>query len=385
MRGDLNAKVGGADDFRLRIREALRNRLFPNTSLIVKQLAGGIGHAENSVSRWRNGESRLFADDLYRIARFFARRGDTKFLSEIFGDLLPGATASSQLEDMVLSLVRTAFTGLTQSGAPNRDACYWCTADGMLAVAPVGHGEFIRRALRLPADQAEDQIAYATSNLGWIALTISTHNNVSVEYDRWKLAPLAAERACEWLAERSNRIAGATCRLHIEGKWIETQHDSPNSLIAAISQAGVIRHNFARPWVVTRLSLDKVSHPRLKELLRIHDGASDKLVHAAAAIGALTTSNIFSVDGDDVFSQHAATEYAFNKQAVAGQNIMSRTDTNYASMVKSRVLQTQNDGPLYCAISGPLLGGYVRYFNLALPAGDNTVLTSTVPVGMTEE
>jgi transcriptional regulator with XRE-family HTH domain len=384
MSENLNVTNGGLGGFGGRIRESMRKRLFPNSPLVVKQLAAGVGRSENSILRWRNGETRLFADDLFAMARFFARRGDTSFLSEIFRDLLPVATPSSQLEDMLLSLVRTAFVGLNMSNLNHQSACYWCTADGMLVVAPVGHAEFIRRTLR-QTDMAQEEVAYATSNLGWIALTISTDNNVVVEYDRWTIAALAAEQACEWLSERDGRIGGAKRRIHVESRWIEIPHDPPNSIISAVSDAGVVRSKLPRPWDITRLPVNGVTHPLLQHLLRVHNEAPDRLIDAAAAVGALSTSNVFFITGEDVVARHVASEYAFNKQAVVGQNVMARSDKSYAAMVRARVLQAQRSGPLYCAISGPLLGGYVKYLNLALPNGTGTVLTSTIPIGMTDE
>lgn len=375
---------GGLADFGDRVRESMRKRLFPNSALIVKQLAAGVGRSENSILRWRNGETRLFADDLHAMAKFFARRGDTSFLFEIFRDLLPSASPSSQLEDMVLSLVRTAFAGLNTSTLDYHSACYWCTASGTLAIAPLGHAEFVGRTLRQP-DMDQEPVDYATSHLGWIALTINTDHSVIVEYDRWRIAAVAAERACEWLSERAGRLSGAQRRIRIEGQWIRVEHDPPSSIISAVSDAGVVRAKFRRPWDVTRLPIDSVTHPRLQQLMRIHQAAPDRLVDAVAATDALSTSNIFSVADEDVFASHVASEFAFNKQAVAGQNVMARSDKSYASMVRSRVLQADREGPLYCAISGPLPVGYVKYLNLALPNGAGTVLTSTIPIGMTDE
>ncbi|MGH6968148.1 MAG: helix-turn-helix domain-containing protein [Stellaceae bacterium] len=68
-------------DFQSNFQEALRRRLFPNAPLHLKQIAGMIGRSENTVARWWRGETRIAGDDLYRIARFFADRGDAGFFA----------------------------------------------------------------------------------------------------------------------------------------------------------------------------------------------------------------------------------------------------------------------------------------------------------------
>ncbi len=59
---------------------------------------------------------------------------------------------------------------------------------------------------------------------------------------------------------------------------------------------------------------------------------------------------------------------------------MSISDTDYAVMVRSRLLTTIREGPIYCELSGTLNNEYLHYLNLAIPEPGvhGKVITSTV-------
>jgi len=368
-------------DFQARLRDALRRRLYPNASLHLKEIARAIGRSENTVTRWWRGETQLRGEDLYRIARFFHRRGDVAFLSELFGELITSNMLSTAAEAAVVALVREALAQGSVSGRGNDsfDEHVWFTADGAIEASPTGHADFVRRTLRI-SERAGDLTAYATRVLGWIALTVRGDGTVVVRHDGRRVGALAAERVCEWLEDRADRIKHVRRSVHIDGAWVEAFHASVRAATAAIAKVAFIVRLPRRPWRVERLPLDSVGDPRLSALLKAYGAAPHRIIHVAAASGAFTTSSVFGVKGDDVISHHVATGFGFDTMSVEGLNVLSRPDTDYALMVQARILRTRREGPTYYELTGTIDDTSVRYYNLALPepGPDGRVLTSTV-------
>jgi transcriptional regulator with XRE-family HTH domain len=371
-------------DFQERFREALRLRLFPNASVHLKEIAGAIGRSENTVTRWWRGETRINGEDLDRLANFFGRRGDRNFLEEVFGSaIVPDATAGS-VEDKALALVRAAFAEAGQQSRMTHDSHVWFTADGAMEPAEQGHSEYVRRTLSIP-EAAGDLIGYATRVLGWIGLVDRADGVVIVRHDARRVARLAAERACDWLDDRADRISHVRRSVHVEGRWIEATHAGAHLAASAIAKVAFISRVLRRPWNVMQLPFASITDSRLLALLRAHHEAPEKLIHAAAEMGAFTTSHVFGVSGDNVTSRHVATQFGFDPRTIEGFNVLSRADTDYALMVQSRVLRTKREGANYCELTGTIDGNYVRYLNLALPepGPEGRVLTSTVILELT--
>jgi|SRR5579862_3170850 len=368
-----------AGDFESRFREALRRRLYPHAPLHLKQIARAIGRSENTVARWWRGETRILADDLYRLAEFIVGRGDRKFLQEIFFDLLPKDAAQDDLAASVLTLVRGALASASREGGIDRDAHHWFTADGEIAEAATGHADYVRAVLRLPGT-AGDLPAYAMRTLGWIALTERADGVLVIRHNGRRLAPLAAQRICEWLEDHAERVPHVRRSVCMEGHWIEAYHQGAHAAATAIAKVAFIVHVPRRPWVVKPLPLDRVADTRLKALLQVHQSEPDKLVRAAAAMGAFTTSSLFGVSGGDVFSHHVATDFGFDPSTVEGLNVLSRPDTDYALMLHARIMRARREGAVYAELAGTIEDHYVRYLSLTLPEpGDHgRVLTSSV-------
>jgi len=367
------------EDFQSRFRETLRRRLYPNASLHLKEIAGAIGRSENTVTRWWRGETRITAEDLHRIAQVLARRGDRQFLQDVFADLLPVGTSAGGIEESVLAFARAVLAEAGQSSRVGRDSNVWFTADGLLAVAPLGHADYVRRVLRLP-EGAGDLAAYAMRVLGWIAITDRADGVVVIRHDGRRVAPLAAERICEWLDDCADRIPQVRRAIHMEGRWIEAHHPEARAAAAAIAKVAFIVRIPRRAWIINPLPLDSITDARLADLLRTHYQAPDKLVHAAADMGAFTTSNVFGVSGDDVISHHIGTSLGFDPSTFEGLNVLSRPDTDYALMVQARVLRTRREGANYNELIGTIDDRNVRYLNLAMPEPGpmGRVLTSSV-------
>jgi transcriptional regulator with XRE-family HTH domain len=370
-----------ADDFQTRFRDALRRRLYPQAGLHLKQVAAAIGRAENTVARWWRGETRILAEDVYSLAAFFASRGDRDFLPEIFVEFLPAASASlsDDMASSVLALIRSALTNPDRGVAGNREACIWFTADGALAAAPQGHAAYARSALRLPG-VGGDVAAYAMRVLGWIAVTERGDSGVSIRHDGRRVAPLAAERICDWLEDRADRLEQLRRSIVMDGRAVEAHHVSAHAAAAAIAKVAFIVRVPRRPWTVRPLPLDRISDPRLGALLEVYREQPRQLVRMAAAMGAFTTSSLFGVTGSDVVSHCVGTDLGFDPETVEGLNVLSRPDTEYALMLRARILATRRDGPVYNELCGTIDAYNVRYLNLALPEAGSSgrVLTSSV-------
>jgi transcriptional regulator with XRE-family HTH domain len=226
-------------DFQERFREALRRRLFPNASVHLKEIAGAIGRSENTVTRWWRGETRVNGEDLDRISSFFVRRGDQAFLEEVFGSAIGTGAASNSVDDRALALVRAAFAEVGHHSRMTNDAHVWFTPDGAMEPAEHGHAEYVRRTLSMP-ESAGDLIAYATRVLGWIGLVDRADGVVVVRHDARRVARLAAERACEWLDDRADRISQVRRSVHMAGRWIEATHPDAHFAASAIAKVAFI-------------------------------------------------------------------------------------------------------------------------------------------------
>src|ERR1700712_498547 len=131
-------------DFQDRFREALRRRLFPNASVHLKEIAGSIGRSENTVTRWWRGETRVNGEDLDRIANFFGRRGDHRFLEEVFeGALTAEGGGAGSVEERALTLVRDALAEAGRQSRLSSDTNIWVTAEGAMELAEQGHSEYV--------------------------------------------------------------------------------------------------------------------------------------------------------------------------------------------------------------------------------------------------
>lgn len=368
-----------AGDFDTRFREALRRRLYPNAPLHLKQIARAIGRSENTVTRWWRGETRILANDLFQLAKFLGDRGDHEFLREIFADLEPAAALSDGLAGSVLALVRAALATSGRDGGIDHDSHRWFLADGETAFAPAGHADYVRNSLRLTGTGG-DLAAYAMRVLGWIAMTVRADGVVVIRHDGRRVAPLAAERICEWLEDHGERVTRARRSVLIDGHWIEAQHPSAEAAATAIAKVAFIVRVARRPWVMKLLPLDSIMDPRLKTLIQLHAQDPERLVHGAAAMGAFTTSSLFGVRGEDVVSFHVGTDLGFDPSMVEGLNVLARPDTDYAMTLQARILKARREGPLYGELSGTIDAFNVRYLSLTLPEpGPNgRVLTSSV-------
>jgi hypothetical protein len=77
---------GNSTDLWRNFAEALRRRLHPNSGIHPKQAAHIAGVSVDTFMRYWRGESRIPAEAVGNLARFFAGGGDVAFLAEVYGD-----------------------------------------------------------------------------------------------------------------------------------------------------------------------------------------------------------------------------------------------------------------------------------------------------------
>ncbi len=363
-------------EFYERFAAALRVRLHPNTTLHLKQLAPGISRSEHTISRWWHGESRPLAEDIDRLAAFFAKRGDQGFLAAVYNEsnLAVEEVSDARLIQFFRKLMADAVAGEIET-----EKHFWFDADGAMAPAPLGHARFAASVLGMP--MSGDLVRYAISMQGWIAVTVSRASAIMIRHDGRRIAPLAAERLCEWLHAACAQAAAVRRQVHIDKEWVDAEHDSPELAAAAIERIAFIVRAPRKRWSVAELPLDAVSHPSLKNLLAVYRRAPDKIIHAAAEMGAFTMSGVFRVNGEEVISQHVATGFPdLDPIRNEGHNVLSRPDTDYAVMVWARMIKTKRQGASFHDLSGSVNNYNVRYLNLALsePGPMGRVLSSSV-------
>jgi hypothetical protein len=362
-------------DFQVQLQEALRRRLYPNGPLHLKEVAAAIGRADNTVTRWWRGETCVTGSDLYQLAQFFAQRGDSGFLRDIFGALLSHGGSASP---MAVALARAVLIEAGDSHAPVAPRDAWIKADGQMTPTVLDHIGRLCTELKLPRHHG-DPIGYAIRVLGWVAVSENSDGTVAVRHSSRRVSPLAAERACDWLEDNADQIREVE-RLVLTGtEWVQAVHHAAGAAAKAIADTVFLMRLPRREWKTNRLSLDAVQEPLLRKLLRAYHEASDQVIHAAAKMGAFTTSNVYGIDGDDVICHHIGTSLGFDAR-VEGMNVLARADTEYALALHDRVLRTNREGPAYYELTGMIDDRYARYLNLTLPAGSAParVLTSSV-------
>ncbi len=372
----------GVKGFYERFAEALRLRLYPNTTLHLKQLAAGIGRSEHTISRWWHGESRPLAEDIDRMASFFSKRGDHGFLAAVFDEskAQPDNISDARLIEFFRKLMTDAAKNAAASEGTN-DHNLWFCGDATITPAPLGHAKYAAIVLGMP--MSGDLVRYAVSVLGWIAVTVRSDDLVVIRHDGRRVAPVAAERVCEWLKSRDERTSLVRRMIHMEGRWIDAYHDTAELAAAAMARIAFIVRAPRRRWNVTQLPLTEVKDPLLSELLGIYRRTPDKVIHAAADLGAFTVSGVFSVAGDEVTSHHVPTEFFdLDPWLIEGKNVLSRADTDYAMMVRARIVKAKSEGATFHELSGSVNNYNVHYRSLALaePGLHGRILTSTVVI-----
>ena len=351
-------------DFYERFSDAIRRRLSPNTGLHLKQLAGAIGVSDDTLTRWSRGQTRITAEALGGLAEFFRRRGDSSLLGEIYGDLVPPTVPDlSQLRAVILEATRRLGAAETLSS----DFCYWVTDDGAMHHAPAGHREFARRILGFPAHLDDDYAVYAIRTLGWIAVTVISHQTAILRYARDGIDPLAATRICEFLHDEAKRGLDSAQRIvDIDRQWVTAAKSDPATAADAVAQAARIASS-AAVWDVARHPLDSVALPAFGDLLKAY-GNGEPLWAAAQRLGISASCTINRVEDGNVIALMIGPGLGTRSELRVGRNVLEWANTGYAKVVRDRCLAAR-ERPVFHRNDIPIDGMRCRYETLAFPDG----------------
>lgn len=348
-------------DLRTRVAGALRSRLAPNTGVHTKQLAHGIGRSTEAIRQWLNAETAIKAEDLAAVARFF---GDPRFLGEVYGDLLPGASRRQQ----------------PTIAAPSRDLFLWFTSKGVTHDAPAGHADFARRALNLSIHVAGDIELYVRRNLGWISLEWRRDGRASVRYDDRGIDVNAARAASAWLVQRINSIESVRRVVTIGDQSADLGESEPQHASEAIMRAAEIARTPQRvSWRVDRLPLDAVA--AFQPYLEAYAEAPGQIIESVARMGTLALCSLLRVRGNDVETISIGSHVPVPHGAeFIGRNVLARADSAYGEVLHQHMIEATTGGPTAYWLRGSIYARPVSYNRLAMYAGDESGLVVSVPI-----
>lgn len=349
--------------FERRFAEAIRRRLYPNSTLRLKMVAQDTGYSEDTIARWMQGKHRVFAGAVEDMASYFAARyGDPALLGELFeappDQKIPLSTSKYEV-----------------------DLCLWATEEAVLG-APAGHELFVRTALGLSPSTDQDLVRYAVTNLGWAAGTVYTDGRLVLRYAPRTLDAQVAFRLRDWLVSEGRRLTSLQIVAAAASGW------SPPSPLTIADAVRLFDRQAARgaltaalgeaSWKVERESLDTLASG-FRDVASIV-GRGDPM-RVAVGNGLIGTSSLFSIqNGSDVVSLYIGDSLGLPVERFAHRNVLDRDDVRYAALVHRHVLECLHAGPTVYHLEIDIAGRRRHYRRLAVPAGtgsQSTVLTTS--------
>jgi hypothetical protein len=351
--------------FERRFAEAVRRRLYPNSTLRLKMVSQDTGYSEDTIARWMQGKHRVFAGAVEDMASYFATRyGDHGLLGELFE--VPS--------DRKIPL-------LTAGERREVDLCLWATEEAMLAAAG-GHELFVRNALGLSPAADQDLVRYAVTNLGWVAGIVYTDGRLLLRYAPKTLDAQVAFRLRDWLVSEGRRLTTIQVVTTSGSNWslptsltmsdavrLFDRHAARGALTAALGETS---------WKVERESLDALAAGFRDVVAMV--GRGDPM-RVAVGNGLIGTSSLFSVqNGSDVVSLYIGDSLGLPVERFAHRNVLDRDDARYAALVHRHVLECLHAGPTLYHLEIDIAGRRRHYRRLAVPAmvgNQSTVLTTS--------
>lgn len=337
-------------DARDRIADALRRRLYPNSGVHLKQVAGAVGRSGEAVRQWAAGDAGIKAEDLYEVARFL---GDPSLLRDVYGDLWK--------VERVGGVRRLWFTD------------HGATHDGF-----ADHAEFVRRSLQLPRHAPGDLSAYARRNLGWVSVELRDGLAIAHYHDRG-IDGRAASAAAAWLLGHLPLIDAARRRVDLNERLVEVDDRDGDTVAAALTRAAQIAKVTTRvAWRVERLPLDAA--PALAPIIAAYHRAPERVVETVAGMGKLSACSLLRVSGPNVETVNVGSDVPCpHKGEFVGQNVFARADTAYAAVLHAH-MQGATEGATLHWLRGSIFGRPVSYMRAALYAGPESGLVLSAPI-----
>lgn len=317
---------------------ALIKRTAPNTGITLKMLANRTGYSEDTLQRARDDQTTISAALIQTADAALAAFGFPGLLAETYGCLPGGTQPASCLTP-------------PEVAAP-ADVCWWATHEGTLHTAALGHAEFARRYLDLPANTEADPRKFAIEHMGWLAVTRSTDGVLLLDGRADRAAPEAVERVADWLEKQRDAVVRAP---------MLAQHPASAAALAQQLRALAAPEGLPTTWRPERLAADEIADTEAAQLWRaVHDAGIERahLVETADRLGVLNRCALFLIDGDSVTSAHLGGALVVDR-SVVGRNVMSRRDIGYARMLRAHALESKT-GPTNYLIGRAEGGSYRR-------------------------
>jgi hypothetical protein len=328
---------------------ALIARTAPNTGVTLKMLANKTGYSEDTLQRGRDDLTTISAELIREVDAALSAFGFPGLITETYGCPPGGTQPASPLSP-------------PEAVAP-ADVCWWATHEGTLHTAALGHAEFARRYLDLPATTEADPRKFAIEHMGWLAVTRSTDGSLRLDGRADRAAPEAIERLADWLDGQREAVVRAPMF-----------DQRPASAVALAQQLRSLAAPETVPatWQPERLAEDQIADADAAQLWRaVHDAGIERahLVETAGRLGVLDRCALFVIDGDAVVSADLGRGL-FVDRSVVGRNVMSRRDVGYAQMLRAHALQAKAAPSNY--LIGRAEGGSYRRLAFGQQTSRNT-------------
>jgi hypothetical protein len=321
-----------------RLDAALSARHNPVTRGQYRNLCRVLGISDDTLRRYRHGETRIPVEVLLRMVDFYRETGDGGFAFEVLG--------------------------LTSQ--------WWITPKG--EVIPTSNLDLRARTHNGLLGVAGDAMAAARRNLGWVSVILS-EGTATVEYHERGLS-IKSVRALKPLilgAASVRRLVNLPERTVKVGA--ELPHDAFRSLEQVVSFNGLPA---PQAWRVERMRLETAEHRVAKQLARLAASGND-LVASAEKAGILPECSVFRVDGEDVTTLQIGSASPLPSDVKAtflARNVMARPDTRYGELIRAHVLEARG-GPTYYELDGTIMGKPAHYRRPIFPGGNGLYLTHT--------
>lgn len=326
---------------------ALTGRLYPNGKLGPKQLCWAVGISDDTLRRYRQGETRIPADVLMAMAAEFRKLGDDSFAAAVMGIASP-------------------------------DKLVWFSDTGTIHEATGGHAEFARRHLKMPVHAPGDMAAYAMRNLGWISGELRRDRLALVRYYDSSVDMKAASKVSTWLEQYRGSIDVVRRDVFVGNGWVNIGECRADVASSAICRAAEIARQPMRvPWRVERLSLETAKD--LAPLIKAYREAPADIVETAAKMGKLSGCSLLRVSGTTVETVSVGGDVPCPyKGEFVGHNVFARADTAYAAMLHSHMMGSTEGETLHW-LRGSIFARPVSYTRAAFYSGPETGLVLSVP------
>jgi hypothetical protein len=226
---------------------------------------------------------------------------------------------------------------------------WWATHEGRLVPAPAGHAEYARRYFDMPPDMDDDWVACLMRNFGWFAVTLAfapAGARATVRYSSRMMDPAAAVPVRDWLSRNAGALQAVRRSAEVNRQWIEADHSTVESAIAAIEGAAEFPAAPTHECKVERLSIDDAPHGEISDLLKARaEAPGTSLREFAARRGLMEKCCIFTVrKSGPATTLWIGPNLDIDGARLMGRPVMEWPDLPYAAAIDELTKQTASEG-----------------------------------------